>query len=87
MTTHISRAVKGKVQATIGDVNEMVLDALALRERSRVYELGRAKLVRPRLLAWVGVDCNDPCRPNEGGSRDYTETDGTAAEDGDVRAL
>lgn len=56
---HIACAVERVVQTAISDLDEMVLDALALGELSRVDELVRAELLRPGFLAWIRVDRDD----------------------------
>lgn len=86
-STYITSAVKSVVETAIGDINQMVLDALAIRESGGVYKFGCAELACPRLLARVRVDRNDARRANESRCRDDAETDGTAAEDRDGGVL
>jgi hypothetical protein len=84
---YVSGAVKGVVEAAVGDIDQVVLDASAFGELEGVDELGGAKLFRPGLLVRVGVDGDDPRGLDEGGGGDDSETDGAAAKDGDGRAL
>lgn len=84
---HVTRAVKGVVEATVGDLDQVVLDLLALGQLCGVHELSRAELARPFLLVGVGVDRDDARRLDEGGSCYNAETDSAAAEDSDGGVL
>lgn len=80
---HVSSAVKGEVESSVGDLDEVVLDLLVAKF-GRVDKLGRSKLERELLLAVVGVDRDDPLgllclRALEDG-----ETDAADTEDSDV---
>lgn len=57
--THVTRAVKGVVQAAVGDFNQVVLNFGALRKLRGVDKVRRAKLPRPGLLVGVRVDSDD----------------------------
>lgn len=84
---YIASGVKGKVQPAISDIDQVVLNALALRERRRVDEFGSTHFLCPRIFRGVRIDSNDPRSTDYRRGRDDTETDGTASENGDVGAL
>lgn len=80
---HVSSAVKGEVESSVGDLDEVVLDLLVAKF-GRVDKLGRSKAERELLLAVVGIDRDDPLgllclRALEDG-----ETDAADTEDSDV---
>ena len=79
---HVTRAVKREIEPTVGDVNEVVLDALALRQRKWVDEVGGTELGRPRLLGRVGVNSNDTRGADLLCGVDDAETNCTDTEDG-----
>lgn len=56
--TNVTSAVKGVVAATIGHLNQVLLDSLAL-ELGRVDKVGGTELTSPRLLTIVHIDGND----------------------------
>ena len=82
---NIARAVKRIIAASIGHLNELLLDALAA-ELSRVDKVGRAELLAPRLLGVVHVDDDDAASLLLGRALDDGQTDAAGAEDGDVGA-
>ena len=84
---YIPGTVERIIEATIGDVDKVVLNAPTLGELRRIHEVRRAELARPCLLVRVRVDRDDARRLDERGRRDDAEADGAAAEDGDGRAL
>ena len=86
-STYVSSSVEGIIKATIGDLDQVVLDALAFRKRSGVDKFMRAELASPRLFVRVRVDGDDTRRADEGRSRNDTKTNGTATENGDRGAL
>ena len=86
-STYVSSSVEGIIKAAVGDFDQVVLDALALRKRSGVHKLMRAELACPRLFVRVRVDGDDTRRADEGRSRNHTKTNGTATENGDRGAL
>lgn len=84
---HVAGGVEREVEPAVGDLDQVVLDALALGEIFGVHELGRTEFFRPGFLVWVRVDGDDPARACLGESVECAETDTAAAEDGGVRAL
>ena len=46
-STYVPGGVEGIIEATVGDLDQVVLDALALRKRSGVHKLMRPELARP----------------------------------------
>ena len=84
---NISSAVKSKVQTTIGDLDEVVLDLLALGQIARVDEAGSAKVLSPFLLSRVGIDGDYLAGADLRSGGDAAEANGTAAKDSDGRAL
>ena len=48
--TYVARRVKSKVESTVCDLDEMVLNTFAIGQVARVDELGCAELARPRFL-------------------------------------
>lgn len=87
MSAYISCAVKGKVQATIGDLYQVVLDFLALCKFERVDKIGRTKVLRPLLLARVGINGNDSAGTDDRGGGDAAKANSTTAKDGDGGTL
>lgn len=75
------------IKSSVRDINQVLNDRLALGELERVHELGRAKLLRPRLLPVVRVDGDDARRLARDGALDDGESDGAEAEDGDGLTL
>jgi hypothetical protein len=86
-STYISRAVKGKVQTTVRDLNQMILDFLTFGKFERVDEIGCAKVLGPLFFARVGVDGNDSACTDDRGSGDAAEANRTATKDGDSGIL
>jgi hypothetical protein len=85
--THVARRVERKVQSTVGELDEVVLNAFAFGHGTRVDEIGRTKLARPRLLSGIDVDGNHAGRPDEAGRVDAAQTNATATKDGNRRIL
>ena len=83
---HVTRAVKGVVASTVGHIDQLLLDGLAV-QLGGVDEVGGAELARPRLLAVVDVHGDDLARAVAHSSLDDGETDAAGAEDGHVGAL
>lgn len=82
----VAGAVKGVVQTSIGDLDE-VRDNVLVTELGRVDEFGGAKLLGPGLLLVVGIDGNDATSACIDSTGDDGETDTANAEDGDGGAL
>lgn len=83
---NIACAVKSIVTSTIGHLDQLLLDRLAL-QFSGVDEIGTTKLFRPFLLLVVGVDHDDLARAVLNGTLDDRETDAARAEDSNIRVL
>ena len=81
--THVSRRVKRKVESTVGEFDEVILNAFAVGQLARVDEIRRAKLARPLLLCRIHVDSDHTGRPDEIGPVDAAQADATAAKDRD----
>ena len=86
-TTHVASAVEGEVQTAIGDVDEVILDPLALRKRGGIHELGSAELLRPFLLPGVDIDSDDPASTTDGGGGDDSKANGANTKHRDVGVL
>lgn len=85
--THVSRRVKRKVESTVGEFDEVILNAFAVRQLTRVDEIRRAKLARPRFLCRIHVDGDHAGRPDEIGRVDAAQADAAAAKDRNRRTL
>ena len=81
--TYVASAVESEVQTAVSQLNQVVLDLLALGKLGGVHEVGGTELARPGLLVGVGVDGDDTRSLHESRCGNDTETDGTTAEDGD----
>ena len=79
--THVSRGIKGEIQSSICDLDEVILDALASREPSRVHEVRRPELPRPTFLLWIRINSDDARGFHESGSVDDAEANATTTED------
>lgn len=84
---HVASSVEGEVQPAIGDLDQVILDALALRESHRVDKVGGTHLSCPRLFAGIRIDGDDAGGTNNRRGGDDAQTDGSASEDSDVGAL
>ena len=82
----VAGAVKGVVAATVGHVDELLLDAL-LAELGRVDKVRGAKLLAPLLLCVVDVYDDDLGGPVLDAALHDAEADAAGAEDGHVGAL
>ena len=82
----VTSAVKGVVTATIGHLNELLLDGLVL-EFHGVNEVSSTELLGPLLLAVVDIDDNDLGRAVLDTALDDRKTDTAGTEDSDVGAL
>ena len=56
---YIASSVEGEVQPAISDLDQVILDALALWERRRVDKLGSTHLLCPRFFIGVRIDSDD----------------------------
>ena len=81
----VTGAVEGVVAATVGHLDELLLDALAV-ELGGVHEVGSAKLLGPGLLGVVDVDNDDLSGAVLDSTLDDGETDTAGTEHGDVGA-
>ena len=84
---HVTSSIEGEVQSAIGDLDQVILDPLALWERRRVDKLGGAHLPCPLLLTGIRIDGDDAGGTNNRRGGDDAESDGSASKDGDVGAL
>lgn len=84
--TDVTGAVEGVVAATVGHLDEMLLDALAV-ELGRVDEVGGTELAGPGLLAVVHIDGDDLAGLVLHTTLDDRETNAAGTEDGNVGAL
>lgn len=84
--TDVTGAVEGVVATTIGHLNELFLDSLAV-EFGGVDKVGGTELASPRLLAVVDIDSNDLARLVLDSTLDDGETNTASTEDSHVRAL
>lgn len=84
--THISGAIKCVVESSVGNIDEMVGDGLALRKVSRIDELHfvPSELLGPGFLVGIGVDCDDTGGPNHPSRVDDAEADAATAKDCDT---
>jgi hypothetical protein len=82
----VTSAVKGVVAATVGHLNELLLDGLVL-EVVRVDKVRCAELVCPLLLARVDIDDDDLASLVDYSTLNNRETNAASAEDGNVGAL
>ena len=82
----VARAVKGVVAATVGHLDQLLDNGLAL-EVVGVHKVGRAKLLGPLLLGRVNVDDDDLARLVDDGTLDHGQADAAGTEDGNVGAL
>ena len=80
---HVAGAVERVVAPAVRHVDELFLDAL-VAELGRIEELGRAKLLGPRLFGIVDVDGDDLGRAVGRGALDHAEPDAAGAKDGHV---
>ena len=80
--TYIARSVKSKVESTVCDLDEMVLNTFAIGQIARVDKVGRAKLARPRFLFGVYVDGDHARRLDEGGRVDAAQANAATSKDG-----
>ena len=82
----VTRAVESVIATTVGHLNQLLLDSLAV-ELSGIDEVGGTELAGPGLLAVVDVDGDDLAGLVLDGTLDDGETDTAGTEDGNVRAL
>jgi hypothetical protein len=85
--THIARGVKGEVEPTICELDEVILNAFAFGQLARVDKISRAKLACPRFLCWIDVDGDHTRCPDEGRRVDRTEANAAAPKDGNCGTL
>ena len=85
--SHISCGIKGEVQSPVSDLDEVILDALASRELTRVHEVRRAELSCPSFLLGIRINCDDTRGSHEGRSVDNAEANAATAEDSNGRVL
>lgn len=80
----IASSVEGEVQASVCDLDEVILDALTLWQCRRVDEIRGTHLPCPAFFVGVGIYGNDARCANGGRRGDDAEPDGTAAKDGNA---
>lgn len=85
--TYVARRVKSKVESTVCDLDEVVLNTFAIGQLARVDKFGRAELARPRFLCGIHVDGDHARRPDEGGRIDAAQANAAAAKDSNRRTL
>ena len=83
----ITSRIDCEVKTAISDLNEVILDALALRKLLRVDELSRTELPGPSLLCGIGVNRDDTLCSSLGQRVDARKADAANTEDGGVRVL
>lgn len=83
---NVARAIKGIVTSTVGHLNQLVLDGLAV-QLGRVDEIGATELLGPFLLLVIDINNDDLASLVLHGTLDDRETDTARAKDGDVGAL
>ena len=85
--THVSRRVKREIKSTVGEFDEVILNAFAIGQLARVDKIRRAKLARPRFLYRIHVDGDHAGRADEIGRVDAAQADAAAAKDRNRRTL
>lgn len=84
---NVACAVKGVVATTVGQLDQLVDNRLALGEGARVDKVSGAELARPLLLAVVDIDSDDLGGAVGNSTLDNAEADAAGAEDGNSTAL
>ena len=84
--TDISGRIKGEIQASIGDLNKVILDPFAAWELSWIQELCRTKLPSPCFFPRIRINSDNTRSSHEASSIDKAETDATTTKDGDSGA-
>ena len=85
--TYVARRVKGEVESTVCELDEVVLNTFAIGQLTRVDKVGRAELARPLFLCGIGVDGDHARRPDEIGRVDAAQANAAAAKDSNRRTL
>lgn len=85
--TDVASAIKSVVQAAIGDVDEVILNALPLLQVHGVDKVSCAHLDCPCFFVRVCVYCDNAGRLHKTRSLNNTKTDCTTSEDRDRRSL
>ena len=83
---HVAGAVEGVVAATVGHVDQLLLDGLAV-ELGGVDKVGGTELAGPHLLAVIDIDDDDLGGLVLDGTLDDGQTYTAGTEDGNVGAL
>ena len=86
-STDISGRIKGEIQASIGDLDKVILDPFAVWELSWIQEVRRTKLPSPSFFPRIRIDSDNTRGSHEASSIDDAETDATTAKDGDSGVL
>lgn len=84
--TDVASAVKGVVAATVGHLDQVLLDGLA-RELGGVDKVGGTELASPGLLAVIDINGDDLARLVLDRTLHHGQTDTASTEDSDVGAL
>ena len=84
--THVAGAVEGVVTATIGHLDQLFLDGLAV-ELGGVDKVRGPELARPRLLAIVDIHGNDLGRLVLHRTLHHRQSHASSTENGNVRSL
>ena len=86
-STNISGGVKGEIQPSVGDLDEVILDALASWKLGWVHEVRRTELPSPSFLPGISINGDDTRGFYEGRSTDNAKANAATAEDSNSRAL
>lgn len=84
---NITGAVEGVVEATVSDLNQMILNTSTLGKLGGVDEFCGTEFPCPFLLVGVGVNGDDAGGFDKCRCSDDSETDGADTKDSDGRAL
>ena len=84
--TDVTGAVKGVITATVGHLNKLLLNGLAIK-LSGVDEVGSTELASPFFLCIIDIDGNDHAGLVLNRTLHNRETNAASTKDGNVRAL
>ena len=85
--THVSSGIKSEIQPPIGDLDKVILDALASRKLGRIHEVRRTELPRPNFLLWICINSDDARGFHKGRSIDDAKANAATTEHSNGRAL
>lgn len=85
--TDISGGIKGEIQASIGNLDKVILDAFAAWELGWIQEVRRTKLPSPSFFPSIRINSDNTRGPHEASGIDNPETDAATTKDGDSGVL